>query len=272
MNDLLINKLTKLQLQSLAQNPPHAILFVGSSGIGKLTLAQAWAAELCKTTEFVGPSEKGSITIEVVRSLYRKTSGKQTEQQIIIVDHAETMSIEAQNAFLKLLEEPRKNVTFILTTPSLGMILQTIISRVQVVNIGLVSARDLKDWALKLKPDLNVQEIAQLLFIAQGRPAILRKVLNDNEVWEQHKTIMQTAKRLISDPTYDRLTSVNELAKDRGNLIATLEAMTTMTSMQLLKAPSERWLKLADSLDECLSSLAQNGNARAQLVNLFLSY
>lgn len=272
MNDLLVNKPTLVQLNSLAQNPPHALLLVGPLGIGKLTLAKTWAKQLNSIAEVVEPEEKGTITIESVRNLYRKTSGRQRQRQVVIIDHAEGMSTEAQNAFLKLLEEPRQNVTFILTSPTADMLLQTIASRVQVVQVGVVTPVQLKEWALKQKPDLSDQDINQLLFIAQGRPATLVKVLQDTAILEQYKNIMQVAKRLLSDPTYDRLASVNELTKDRGLLIATLEAMATMTSMQLSRSPTDRWLSLAGALEKCLMSLSQNGNPRAQLVNLFLSY
>ncbi|HSE29611.1 MAG TPA: AAA family ATPase [Candidatus Saccharimonadales bacterium] len=272
MHDLLINNFTKQTLQNIAKDPPHALLFAGPLGVGKLTLAKAWAKSLNAFAEVVEPEEKGSITIETVRSLYRKTSGKQAERQVIIIDHAETMGVEAQNAFLKLLEEPRQNVTFILTAISAQQLLATINSRLQTVSVNPVSPNDLKKLIAKKSPKLSPQETAQILFIAQGRPAILNRILADNTVLEQYKNIMQSAKKLISETQYDRLATVNDLVKDKGTLIATLEAMITMTAMQITKSPNERWFKLADSLEECLQSLLQNGNPRAQLVNFFLSY
>lgn len=269
---LLINKNTEVQLASLAKDPPHALLLVGLSGIGKLTLAQNFAKNFCKIPEIIEPDEKGTISIDTIRSLYRRTSVKQHETQAVIIDHAECLGTEAQNAFLKLLEEPRKNVLFILTSPSVEALLPTITSRVQTVQVWPLNDEILKDWLNSNKPNFSDQEKAQLLFIAQGRPATLAKIANDKNALEQYKQTMQQAKHLLTANSYERLVKVNQLTKDKTALFATLESMVTITQVQLMKNPSAVWISAANALERCLSSISKNGNPRAQLVQLFLSY
>jgi hypothetical protein len=272
MNNLLIHEQSLLQLKALQNDPPHALLLTGQNGIGKLSVAKAWASPLTSAVEVVEPDEKGTIAIETVRGLYQRTRSKQAQHQVVVIDHAEAMGIEAQNAFLKLLEEPRPGVTFILTAPHGDSLLPTITSRVQAVQLNPVSNTRLKNHAQSLKKSISDQELSQLLFVAQGRPATLTALLSDDEVFKSHSQLMQHAKLLMTAPLYERLSMVGELIKDRSELVTVLEAMMQMTALQLAKNPEKRWLRLADGLQTCLANLAQNGNPRIQLLRLLVVY
>ncbi|RCL68048.1 MAG: hypothetical protein DBW78_01000 [Rhodothermaeota bacterium MED-G64] len=77
-----------------------------------------------------------------------------TADRLVVVLHdIHTMRAESANAFLKLLEEPPKDVLFLLTTPSTDTLMPTILSRCQV---------------LRLKP-CTQQEIIEAL-VTEGRP------------------------------------------------------------------------------------------------------
>lgn len=270
MDDLLLNDQTRTHLQSLTSDPPHALLITGQNGSGKLAVANAWAQQITPHVELLEPDERGTISIESVRELYKRTRSKRENRQVIIVDHAEAMGNDAQNAFLKLLEEPRDGVIFVLTAPSPDALLPTIQSRTQQIHLNPISSNKLIKWGKQLKPDVSDQELAQMLFVAQGRPATLKTLLSQNGEFDGHKAIMQRAKQLLTASKYDRIAQISELAKDRTRLIAVLEAMAQMTKLQLQKSPEQRWLKLADGLQECLVRLTQNANPRAQLLRLFM--
>lgn len=270
MDDLLLSPQIKSHLSALLANPPHALLIVGTNGIGKFTVANAWASSLTPHVELLQPDEKGTISIESVRELYRRTRSKRDGHQVIIIDHAEAMGTDAQNAFLKLLEEPRDGVTFVLTAPNQDSLLPTITSRVQCLQINPTPTAQLADWGRSTKPAVSEQELAQLLFVAQGRPAVLKALLTQDGEFDNHKQVMQRAKQLLTATKYERLAQINDLIKDRPQLIATLEAMAHMTKMQIERTAEPRWLKLADGLQECLGRLSQNANPRAQLLRLFV--
>jgi DNA polymerase III subunit delta' len=274
MEDLLLHPRTRAELTALLHDAPHALLFVAPTGSGKLTLAEAWARMLAKKAAIsvLEPDEKGTITIEATRMLYQRTRAKQAGHQVVIIDHAEAMSGEAQNAFLKLLEEPRPGLTFILTTPSLEDLLPTILSRLQVVHVHPVTTHDLVAAAKRQNPQLDQQSLAQLLFVADGRPGVLMAALTDDAVFTMHKQIMQRAKQLLGSTAYERLAMVQELSKDKTELVATLEAMARMLGLQMRSDSRPQWAQLADALQETLRRLRQNGNPRAQLVHLFMSY
>ena len=274
MDELILNPRTKAELTALLRDAPHALLFVAPAGTGKFTLAEAWGRQLTGATGIstLAPDEKGTITIDATRLLYQRTRAKQAGHQIVIIDHAEAMSGEAQNAFLKLLEEPRLGLTFILTAPHADDVLPTIQSRVQVVTVQPVSAQQLAAKARELKPGLDDQTLTQLLFVANGRPATLVTMLGSDAIFDHHKNLMHRAKQLLGMGQYERLAMVQELSKDKTELTLVLEAMAHMLALQLRRDPTAQWAQLADNLQECLRRLRQNGNARAQLVHLFMTY
>lgn len=279
LDDLLIHPATKAALSAYIAQPPHALLLVGPNGVGKHSLAIAWAKAVLQDDQYapqiVAPDEKGSISIETIRELYRTVRGKRAERQLIIIDHAEGMSLEAENAFLKLLEEPREGVTFVLTAPHADALLPTILSRLQSVIVYPVDAGVLQAFASAQKK-LTPAELAQLLFIAEGRPAMLAQLLQDETLLAEHRTYMQRAKELLTAKPYARYITISSLSADRSVCFATLRAMLQMVELQLKKNTQPVQLKnliaMSESLQTALSLLEKNGNIKAQLLKLFASY
>lgn len=73
-------------------------------------------------------------SIADVRSLGKFTKLSQKEDLLIVCKNIDKASQEALNAFLKNLEEPNKNVKFVLTADSTRKVLQTVVSRCQTIN------------------------------------------------------------------------------------------------------------------------------------------
>lgn len=274
MDSLLITTRARRRLEALCNDIPHAVLLVGTVGMGKKTIALSLGARVTDRAgiELIEPDEKGTIRIETIRELYKRTRSRQANRQVIVIDHAECMGIEAQNAFLKLLEEPRTGVTFILTTPTSDMLLPTIISRVQSIIIPEVSRDELQQLITARALSLHSQETAQLLFVANGRPGIMARLLDEPGYFEHYKQLMKQAKTVLAADTYERLALVGSLAKNRDEALELLEAMARIVYSQILRSPDGKLLTLAERLQLCLSRFAQNGNLRAQLTYLFASH
>lgn len=271
---LLIHQTTRLSLEAAIKHPPHALLLIGPRGMGKFTLAQAWAQKVAGfySAQVLSPDEKGTIAIDSIRELYRATRTKQSGRQVVIIDHAEAMGDEAQNALLKLLEEPRPGVTFILTASNREALLPTILSRVQTIHVLPVSDQALQTILAKHKDILS--DKLQLLFIAAGRPATLVQLLAEPAAFAKHRAIMQQAKELLAVSMYNRLTSISKLATSRDDCTIILDAMQRMAVMQLKKSTTahEHWLAIAHAAETALYSLEHNGNPKAQLLQFFTSY
>jgi energy-coupling factor transporter ATP-binding protein EcfA2 len=268
---------TDLALDACLARPPHALLLTGPPGIGKYTLAATWSGIVSSQPQshIITPDEKGSIGIDAIRGLYRTVRGKHTDRQMVVVDHAETMSLEAQNAFLKLLEEPPAHVNFILTASLPEMLLPTVLSRVQHVYVKPLSEQTLRSW-LETQGKRPAAEIAQLLFIAAGCPGRLVSLLTDSASFENESTLMLQAKELLGAKPYVRFTAIGKLTGDRLRCIAVLQAMQRMASLQLVKPTgtvhTKRWLTITEQLEAALTNLAGNGNVKAQLLRLFTAY
>jgi len=114
---------------------PHAILFSGSRGTGKTTLARLFAKAIGVSDvdlyEIDAASNRG---IDDVRELREAVYALpyESEKKVYIIDEVHMLTKEAFNALLKTLEEPPSHVVFILATTEEEKLLDTILSRCQV--------------------------------------------------------------------------------------------------------------------------------------------
>lgn len=86
-----------------------------------------------KTTSVIEVEEEnGKIRVDQIREITDRVKAKATEDQFIIVKDAEKMNEAAENAFLKLLEEPKDSYHFVFFTKSLSGLLETVLSRAEI--------------------------------------------------------------------------------------------------------------------------------------------
>jgi DNA polymerase III delta prime subunit len=106
----------------------HAFLIVGNSGEGIKSKIEDLRKKLqAKILEF--PLSK----IEDVRNLNNLIRLSFDEPTLIVSERIHEAGEEALNAFLKNLEEPQENIYFAITTPAIGKVLPTIVSRCQII-------------------------------------------------------------------------------------------------------------------------------------------
>jgi len=105
----------------------HAYLIVGDSE--QCTAESEKLAQKLKVKVWEFPLNK----IEDTRQLGKFTALKLAEPTAIIINSIDQATEEAQNAFLKNLEEPQENLYYILTAKSAALVMPTIVSRCQVI-------------------------------------------------------------------------------------------------------------------------------------------
>jgi DNA polymerase-3 subunit delta' len=275
---ILLHESARHNLEALTKRPPQGILFVGPAGIGKMAVASELAGHLVDhptSTRVISPDEKGTIAIETIRELYKATRAKQDGHQVVIVERADRMSMEAENAFLKLLEEPRAGLTFMLTTLQLESLLPTILSRIQHLTLAPLPDDTIRRLVMGKQPGIAQNDLSQLIFLAQGRPGIALQLLEGDALPKQRDR-MQIVKQLLGAKPHERFLLTGKMAGSRDDCLETLSAMARVVEVQLSSAtnPTQatHWTKIAGALEEAQLAISRNGNVKAQLLQLFSRY
>jgi len=109
-------------------------------------------------------SNRAQFSVEIVRGLIAESYivPNEADVKVYIIKEAHLMTLSAQNAFLKMLEEPPAYVFFILECTNSGLLLPTVLSRSVVFNLGLLDLAD----GIKAKKASLVEEIAQDMALA----------------------------------------------------------------------------------------------------------
>lgn len=123
----------------------HAILITSSDAIQAFALAKKLSCnDLVPGPDALIIEAKPSIKIEAVRQLEKFLSRKpyQNDQKIVFIPQADFLTLPAQNALLKTLEEPPAHSLIILVSPHQNRLLPTIISRCEIHQIVADSSLD----------------------------------------------------------------------------------------------------------------------------------
>lgn len=104
---------------------------------------------------------KLEIRVDAIRNLRKEAYVLPTdcEYHIYILNESEKMNSNAQNALLKILEEPPQNTVFILLTPSKELLLPTVVSRVQPHTLGKSTFSETKEVFLAKFPSLPKESV-----------------------------------------------------------------------------------------------------------------
>lgn len=136
---------------------------VASGGHADLmTLERAYDATKNKTAESLSVTD-----LRKVEPFLRMTSSD-GGWRVVVIDDADTMNRNAQNALLKILEEPPKNTVIILVTHRLGALIPTIRSRTRLFNLKPVSADEMTDLLARKGHSLDSNQSAIINAMAEG--------------------------------------------------------------------------------------------------------
>jgi DNA polymerase-3 subunit delta' len=110
-----------------------------------------------------------NISVGAIRELEREANFRPYEGKLrfFIIDDAEKMNLSAANALLKTLEEPPATTHIILLTSRYNSLLQTIISRCQIVRFQPIAAADIEQFLLKTK-EFSPEDAMLAAKISQG--------------------------------------------------------------------------------------------------------
>lgn len=274
MKTPLIHPISSQTLNLTLQDMPQALIVSGSDGIGLSTVVLHIAHQITKYVEIVLPEkdekvdlDKGVISVDSVRRLYTQTRSIHQSKQVIMIDYAERMGVQAQNAFLKLLEEPGEGVYFIIATHEPSKLLPTVRSRSRLVELRPVT----REQSEALLDELGVGDAkkrAQLLFMAEGLPAELSKLATDDSYFEIRSAIVRDARDLLQATHYQQLKVANSYKDDRESAIRLIDVALRISQRSIIEKPQESLIRSIDALLFARQQIQANGNIRLCLARL----
>ncbi|MGB4800813.1 MAG: AAA family ATPase [Candidatus Saccharimonadales bacterium] len=279
--DLLIHDDTQRVLDRYLSNPAHALLLTGKMGSGKSMLALELATSVLRlpsalsavTSPYVrrlAPLE-GKISVEDIRLLgsfvSRIVPGRTGISRAIIIEDADTLTREAQNALLKLLEEPPENTVLLLTTSMPKKLLNTIHSRLQTVQVRLPERAQVRDFLVQKGHASSQVDVALLL--SGGSIGGSLQLLAGGSI---DTTILDRVKMVLSADVFTRLAIIDTELKDKQMATTFVEMLIRVASESLYRAASpDRWQRVLHAAYRAQQGLRAHANQKLVLTELMVS-
>ena len=281
MNELLWHPRTSQLVAHLQGALPQGLVIEGPSGIGVVAtakyLAKAVGAQIfviepkkSKEGKMVVDKEEGNIIIDDIRQLYEQTRTSQATTQVYIFDTGErSMTTAAQNAFLKLLEEPRAGLHFIIATHHSDQLLPTIMSRSQRLSLLSLTNTQVDALIAELGIDDPVKK-ARLAFVGNGLPALIKRLAADDKAYERRVELMSDAKTMLAGAVYQKIVTIHKRKDSRADALTLLDDMNHQLKVILQSKPDTKLARDINRYLEARQKILAGANIRLQLTSAVL--
>ena len=201
----------------------HAYIFEGERGVGTLEAAKLFANTLvCENRDgapctqcsacimakagthpdiyYVSvPKDKSGITVDQIRAVTADAYTKpyESEKKVYIITDGDKMNEQAQNAFLKVLEEPPQYAVFVILAENHETLLQTIRSRCSVIRFNHVPKKAAAEYLKAHYPE-NAENIDFLVRYCDGVIGKAEEILSDEGFMPLRKASFEQMENLLS--------------------------------------------------------------------------
>lgn len=284
----------------------HAYLFSGPEGIGKSKFVSDFFYFLscegknkpcfeclkCKNLkagihpfvlniypESAGKTAASTISIKKIQELnhFLSLTAPAGYLKLAGIYDAQFLTIEAQNALLKILEEPSDNSIIFLTADHSQNLLSTVVSRTQSLKFTPTPNLDILEYL----SSHNINEGEYFAVSAAGKPQILKKLLEDPEQnLTQIKNQLNLIQKIADVPLYKRLKLSEKLSQNPESAHTFLKLFKNFLYIKLKKLLSkdnktgETYKNLVQKLHlikNSQSALQKGINPKLVLENFFLN-
>lgn len=172
---------------------PHCLLFTGPSGCGKTTLARIVKTKMkCGDADYQELNTADFRGIDMVREIRARMnlSPMAGKVRVWLIDEAHKLTGDAQNAFLKMLEDPPSHVYFMLATTEPQKLLQTIRTRATEIKVRGLKEKEMAALLDRVCKDecgsALIQEVRdKIVDLADGSPrkalVLLNQILGEED-------------------------------------------------------------------------------------------
>ena len=220
--------------------------------------------------DFLFVSDETGLKIEKIRELIYKLALKpySAKYKVAVIDAAENMTDEAQNALLKSIEEPKSYTVIILVTSSPDRLKKTILSRAQKINFGTV---DFEQYQELLPEKLSEEQKTLIKDFASQKPGLALKIALSEDFLASLTNVQRQLNDFNSSDESKRLLLVNELAESETlELMQALDLWQNRLESELRSEPAKKLAARIALIDEARGLLNQNVNSKLLLTNLML--
>lgn len=255
-------------VNQLRQSLPQALIIAAEPGLDSHQVAEGLANSQPSDVFIVKPQDgKKDITVAQIRDLVFSLRTYASRRRVAIIRLASDMNEAAQNALLKTLEEPSEGVHFILEVYDVNSLLATVISRCQILNLHRTSP--LQDSSLLKKSQLDDKSKQQILFLAAGRPSLIRKLINQPKVFEKYQQLAIDAKQIIQNSSYESLVSAQKYSTSRNEALELVDVIMSMIRFQIRStANTELSAEILEKAQKAERALKSNGHIKLALMQL----
>ena len=222
----------------------HTCIIEGNKGSGKHTLSRLIAAALQtdlshreKVLKDISPDvifmglrdNRKTIGVDLIRSIKDDAYIRPNESniKIYIVEDTHTMTTQAQNAFLKLLEEPPANVYFILLCENTSTLLATVKSRAVIYKTQVFTDDELREYITQnYKKAVNIEYLIKSANGNIGSVVDNMTAKKSEKNKEKYENIKNTLKYITEKNTAELLLS-NTIPEKREEIAEYLETLMT---------------------------------------------
>jgi DNA polymerase-3 subunit delta' len=222
-----MHKQTARQIEAFTAALSGSFIFHGPRGVGKAH----WARELSRRLNCQGddpvkcvpciqhaagtwpdliivkPEDKPSILIEQVRALTQNLSLSPygaSSRRVVLIDDAHMLTIDAQNALLKSIEEPPPSTLFILATDQPEALVLTIRSRCATVYFPPVSEPEITNLLVNTL-QLNAAQAKALAKVSDGAPGIAITLATTPKEAKKRQELAELAGAVLGRSQFERM-------------------------------------------------------------------
>lgn len=209
-------------------------IFFGPAGVGKRTFAASLANYL-ETGAFeetsirplgdykvISPGEERSLGIDAIREAksFLQRRPEASPYRVLVIDQAEVLTVEAENALLKITEEPTSSAIIILVATAPEELLPTLQSRMRPIYFAPLPDDAVQTWLMER--GIKQKEAAELAKRSFGRPGLALRMHSD----ESYQQLLETAKDFLKGSPASRKSIIKSLTDEETfSLDAFLEAL-----------------------------------------------